>query len=68
MGIIHAIVKFGHFSLIRRHSFQYFNIDLIEVKAIRELLNDAFDRFCLDFGFSSPKKNVSFSRDSTSDF
>jgi len=49
--------------------FDHFNIDLtgIEVE-IRELSNDEFDRFRLGFDFSSPKKNVLFSPNSTSDF
>jgi len=49
--------------------FDRFNINLTGVKVgIRELSNDAFDRFRLGFGSSSSKKNVSFSSDSTSDF
>jgi len=48
--------------------FDRFNIDLIGVEiGIRELLNDEFDRFRLDFG-SSPRQNVSFSPDSISIF
>jgi len=48
--------------------FDRFNIDLTGVEVrIRELSNDEFDYFRLGFS-SSPKKNVSFSRDFTSDF
>jgi len=49
--------------------FDRFNIDLTEAEVgIREFSNDEFDRFRLGFGSFSPKKNVSFSPDSTSDF
>jgi len=40
--------------------FDYFNIDLIRVEAIRELSNAAFDHFRLGFDSSSLKKNVLF--------
>jgi len=49
--------------------FDRFNIDLTRVKVwIKELWNDEFDHFRLGFDSSHPKKNVSFSLDSTSDF
>jgi len=49
--------------------FNRFHIDLTGVEVgIREVSNDEFDRSRLSFSSSSPKKNVSFSPDSTSDF
>jgi len=49
--------------------FDRFNIDLTGVKiGIRELSNEVLNRFRLGFDSFSPKKNVSFSSDSISDF